>query len=270
MPSARAGFRPRILISLWWSRRVSAGCPDQFSTTNRWSRLRKRFSFAIGLTRSTPPTPIMGAAGLPPCLKKRGFPWGETGFERRCERWESKGFIRARTSVGGAWNIRSIPIFSGESHPSIRTMCGASILPIFGFLGDGSICSQSSTGSVAMWWPGSSTKPLRCLLSWTVWNGPSRRPLRRSSTVIREATSPVTHTSTSLGPGTSRSRWMAKDGPQTPFLRNGSGEVSNGRRSIFTNTIPPATLGNEFGTGSPFTIQNAPISPWTIEHPGSF
>lgn len=127
MPSARAGFRPRILISRWWSRRISAGCPDQFSTTNRWSRLRKRFSFAIGLTRSTPPTPIMGAAGLPPCLKKRGFPWGETGFERRCERWESKGFIRARTSVVGPWSTRSIPIFSGESHPDPHHVWGIDI-----------------------------------------------------------------------------------------------------------------------------------------------
>ena len=94
MPSARAGFRPRILISLWWSRRVSAGCPDRSCTTNRWLRLRKRFSFAIVLMSSTPPTPIMGAAGLPLCLKKRGFPWVETVSGRRCERWESMGFTR--------------------------------------------------------------------------------------------------------------------------------------------------------------------------------
>ena len=265
MSSARAGFQPMIPICRWWSRRISAGCPDRSFTTNPWRPLRKRFGFDTGSTRSIPPTPITGADGLRLSFKKTECSWAGIGSGPRCARWGSKGFIPGQILVNGLWPTRFIPIFSGESLPGILTMSGGSTSPISDFPEDGFIWLRSSTGSADMWWLGNSTRRSKCRLSWNAWSGPSKRLLPPSSTAIREAILPVILTWTCSVAGISRSQWMAKDGQQTTSLPNASGEASNGKRSISTNMTPPVRLENESEPGSSSITTRDLINPWNTE-----
>ncbi len=265
MSSARAGFQPMIPICRWWSRRISAGCPDRSFTTNPWRPLRKRFGFDTGSTRSIPPTPITGADGLRLSFKKTECSWAGIGSGPRCARWGPKGFIPGQILVNGLWPTRFIPIFSGESLPGILTMSGGVDITYIrlsrGWLYLVAVLDWFSRYVGA--WELDQTLEMPFVLECL------ERAFQTASPSILNSDQgshlPVILTWTCSVAGISRSQWMAKDGQQTTSLPNASGEASNGKRSISTNMTPPVRLENESEPGSSSITTRDLINPWNTE-----
>ena len=109
---------------------------------------------------------------------------------------------------------------------------------------------------------GNSIAPWRCHLFSHVWTGPLKRLFRTSGTAIREAISPATAIWNVFNLAISRSVWTGKDEPRITSSQNASGEASNGKRSISTNTTLPVRLENESEPGSSSTTTRGLINPW--------
>ena len=261
MRPEKAGFSKMTRNSLLRTHATWPESPDPLPITSLWGLPRRTFFSATVSMRSIPDGPSAGAGKARPSFGRRGSLWAGIVSGRRCARWGSRGIHPGPNLSKRALAHKIYPYLLRPIKPQYQPF-GASISPRSGCFAGGSTLWPSLIAIPALSSHGNSIAPWNCLLFSRVWTGPLKWPFRTSGTAIREAISPATAIWTVLNPAISRSAWMEKDEPRITSSQNTSGEASNGKRFISTNTTLPVSLENESTPGSRSTTTRGLINPW--------